>query len=383
MKAVIFGAGSAGKYLYDEIIKNSADIEIVGFLDNYLKDTYKGIPIYDPLPFLTHWSGSVFIAAGAQKTLKEMIRECCSNHIYDIYMMHDIAGKCHLPLFDHNKLIGTRIRKLKFSESKPSLSYFEVPITDICNLNCKGCLFASNISQGTQHISLDIIKKDALRMSELFYDIPWIRILGGEPLMHPDIVEILKFYRKQFPESELDLCTNGLLIPKMPEEFWTCIKRERISIHISGYKPVYSLLDKIDEILKRQNIPYAILKREKFLKYYTDRPTNDMQKSFEKCIASGCHEVYKGKLSTCSAVIAFEKFNSIFGTDYQIIENEDWFDIHNPELNAWDIKAKLESPSFACKYCSDSVQESFDWDYSNSSPSLTEYLISSEGRKTK
>lgn len=377
MKVAIFGAGKAGRFLCDEFIENAKEIEVVGFLDHFLKGEYKGIKIYHPDDFFRDDAMCVqriYIAAGAQKTLKAMIETCRSRGIDQIYMMHDIAGKCHLPLFDEDGLIGTRIRKLKFSEERPSLSYFEVPITDNCNLNCKGCLFASNITQGIQHVTFTELERDAKRMSELFFDVPWIRILGGEPLMHPDIKEILKCYRKYFPDSEIDLCTNGLLVPKMDDKFWECIRKERISIHVSGYKPTYSLLDKIDSVFKEQRIPYFVLKRDEFVKYYTDKPDNDMQKSFKKCIASGCHEVYRGRLSTCSAVIAFEKLKESFGVEYRIAENEDWFNIHDVEIDAWEVKRKLDSPSYVCKYCSDSKMESFKWDYSDT-PELKDYII--------
>ena len=380
MEAVIFGAGTAGRFLYDEILEKSNRIKIKGFLDNFQEGHYRGTRIYRPEEYFKA-SGkidTVLIAAGAQKTLKTMINTCRRNPVDHIYMMHDIAGKCRLPLFDSHGMIPARVRKLKFSEEKPSLPYFEVPVTDSCNLNCKGCLFASNLTERAkaQHVPFPELEQDAKRMSELFYDIPWIRILGGEPLMHPDIARILKTYRKYFPDTEIDLCTNGLLIPQMDERFWGTVKQERISIHISGYKPVYHMLEKLDGMLKKRDIPYAILKREEFLKYYTKTPDQDRQKSFEKCIASGCYEVYRGRLSTCSAVIAFEKFNKVFGASYQIQEDEDWFDIHNPEIDVWKVKEKLEAPSYVCRYCSDSRQESFPWDYSPQMPSLDDYLIS-------
>ena len=161
----------------------------------------------------------------------------------------------------------------------------------------------------------------------------------------------------------------------MEKNFGDCVKEYRISIHVSGYKPTYSLLGKIDDILSEQGIPYAILKREEFLKYYIREAENDMKKSFEKYIASGCYEVYKGRMSTCSAVIAFEKFNRVFGTSYQITEGEDWFDIHNPQIDVWRVKEKLETPSYICKYCSDSKMESFQWDYSLQMPVLDDYLV--------
>lgn len=377
MKIGIFGAGKAGKFLCDEILKNTDDIKILGFLDNFLEGEYKGIKIYQPDRFFVLQKNidAVFIAAGAQKTLKAMIKTCRSNGIDELYMMHDIAGKCQLPLFDEKGIIKTRIRKLRFSLQKPSLSYFEVPITDNCNLNCKGCLFASNITKEIKHVEFIELENDARRMSELFCDVPWIRILGGEPLMHPDIVKVLKAYRKYFPDSEVDLCTNGLLIPKMDKKFWDCIKEEHISIHVSGYRPTYSLIDKIDWTLKEKGISYVILKRDEFVKYYTDQPNNNMQKSFERCIASGCHEVYRGKLSTCSAAIAFEKFNEFFGTKYKITENEDWFNIHNSEIDIWNVLEKLETPSYICKYCSDSKTESFEWDYSKKEIFLEDFLV--------
>lgn len=375
-KVAVFGAGNAGKYLADELLRNG--YEILGLLDNFQEGNYRGINIYRPHDFFELYGNgiqAIFLAAGAQKTLKLMIDICLANRCENIYMMHDIAGKCRLPLFDTNGLIETRLRKIKFSDRKPTLVYFEVPITDNCNLNCKGCLFASNMTEGNQHISLMCIKKDARRMAELFYDVPWIRILGGEPLMHPDIVEILKFYREVFPDSEIDLCTNGLLIPKMEDTFWACLREARISIHVSGYKPTYGMLEQIDSILKSNGLPYVILKRDIFLKYYTNKPDNDMDENFKKCIASSCYELYKGKLSSCSAVIAFEKFNRKFGTEYRITENEDWFDIHDQQADAFKIKESLEKASYICKYCDASRVQNFEWDYAAKGSELKDYLI--------
>ena len=266
-------------------------------------------------------------------------------------MMHDIAGKCHIPLFNDRGMIETRIRKLRFSDKKPSLSYFEVPITDICNLNCKGCLFASNLVQKEkiEHVSFTELEQDAKRMSELFYDIPWIRILGGEPLMHPDIIEIFKSYRKYFPDSEIDLCTNGLLIPKMSREFWDTVKQERISIHISGYKPVYHMLDKIDKILKAEKIPYAILKREKFLKYYTKK-AEEIQPEFIDSVLGSKIPLTAGDQKTSFQTIVSDTLGD--NCNYETVRNihdnicemlEETKESPDPlELSKPDVKRLLE-----------------------------------------
>ena len=99
----------------------------------------------------------------------------------ELFMVHDIAGKCKLPLFEKGKFVSRWIWKLRFSKERPSIAYFEVAITDNSNLNCKRCRFASNITQVTSDISLEEIKRGTKRMSELFYDVPWIRILEENP----------------------------------------------------------------------------------------------------------------------------------------------------------------------------------------------------------
>ena len=55
MDAVIFGAGKAGKHLYDEIVLKARDINILGFLDSFLEGEYKGKTIFHPeIFFRTH-----------------------------------------------------------------------------------------------------------------------------------------------------------------------------------------------------------------------------------------------------------------------------------------------------------------------------------------
>lgn len=378
-KVVIYGAGNAGKHLYSES-KKIKELNVIAFIDNKIEGLIDNIPIYDSKHFWNKQESidEVYITAGGQKTLRFMIEDCRENvPNADLYIIYDIAGKNKLELTQDAHWNERWVRKLFFSQEKPSLHYFEVPITDNCNLNCKGCLFASNLSvcdRKSQDVPLESLKNDAKRMSELFYDVPWIRILGGEPLMHPDIIQILEYYRQCFPCSEIDLCTNGLLIPKMEDNFWACIKKNRISIHVSGYKPVYKMLNRIDAILKEHAIEYVILKRDRFFKYYTESDIHDMNWNFDNCIASGCYEVYRGNIFTCSAVIAFQRFNNSLNMNYILTEGKDYFAL-NSEADAFKIKQKLESPSNVCKYCDVKNSQSFEWKYSGTELVKEDFLL--------
>ena len=291
-----------------------------------------------------------------------MITKLRAYGVQDIYMMHDIAGKNHLPLFDaQGAFLPERVRKIRFSEAKPTLPYFEIPITDECNLNCKGCLFSCNRHGERSCMTLDEITSDFQRMKELFFDIPWIRILGGEPLMHPQLAEVVQGARAIFPTTEIDICTNGLLVPNMSDELLQTIAAQHVTIHISEYRPVEKIAQQIAARLESFGIEHCFLKRDEFYKFYTQHPGNDGARSHEACPSSGCREVYRGRLVKCSAVLAFERMNKQFGTQYEVCKGEDWFDLHDERLTGWDIMKKLDQAVPACRYCDTVHRQFFSW----------------------
>jgi MoaA/NifB/PqqE/SkfB family radical SAM enzyme len=65
-------------------------------------------------------------------------------------------------------------------------------ITDICNLRCEGC-YRQTLSQ---HKTLDEIKEEILFLKR-WRNPDNVSIAGGEPLLHPDILEIVRFIHQQ------------------------------------------------------------------------------------------------------------------------------------------------------------------------------------------
>ncbi len=253
-----------------------------------------------------------------------MIDTLLRYNVRNIYRIKDTVGKNKLPIFKVEQIIDNRLQKIRFSEEKPTLPYFEIPITDGCNLNCKGCLFGCNVESEQSNIPYEDIVKDVRRMSELFEDIPWIRVLGGESLLHPDVAEILCEIRKIFPNADADICTNGLKLPDMPDKFFRAVINNDISVHISGDPPTYKLYPKIQAKLDEYGIVSVTLAREEFFKFYTLEPVNDAQLSYENCLTSACREVYRGRISNCLGVIAFGRMNQQSGTDYKVQEGNDY-----------------------------------------------------------
>jgi radical SAM protein with 4Fe4S-binding SPASM domain len=47
---------------------------------------------------------------------------------------------------------------------------------------------------------------------------PYLTIMGGEPLMHPDLVELVRQAKQRLPNCNLDMSTNGTLLPRFAGE---------------------------------------------------------------------------------------------------------------------------------------------------------------------
>jgi pyruvate-formate lyase-activating enzyme len=81
-----------------------------------------------------------------------------------------------------------------------------IEVTDVCNLNCPGC-FRKNNLEG--HRALENIKEDIL-FSLKNTNCGRICISGGEPLMHPEILEVVRFIADQ--KLKPIILSNGELL---------------------------------------------------------------------------------------------------------------------------------------------------------------------------
>jgi hypothetical protein len=193
---------------------------------------------------------------------------------------------------------GKRLKQRK-------LLRFDVQLADHCNLNCKGCGNFSPVAP-KHFLEKEIFEKDCTRLAELSGGrLEDICLFGGEPLLHPEIAEIMKIARKHFPDTDIGILTNGILLLKMNNDFWDCCRENNIKITITKYPikiDIPAIKEKARKVLVQLEVFYENTERTFFFRPLNSAGNMNPKKNFMFCWeANRCIILKDGKLACTTA----------------------------------------------------------------------------------
>ena len=236
-----------------------------------------------------------------------------------------------------------------------NFNYFEIHLTDHCNLNCQSC---DNFSPLAKETFLDkkSFSNDFKQLSSLNgISITRLRLLGGEPLLHPSINHFLKVSRKYFPKAEIRLTTNGIKLSKMAKTFWETCKENNIIIEITYY-PIDISKDKIMELAKTYGVLVIPFDRtDKVIKTSYRNPITEERKgnakdNYNRCYQRGrCMSLKDGKIYPCTCIPNVCHFNKYFNKNLEVTE-KDYIDIYKIK-DVKEIEKFLDTEVPFCTYC--------------------------------
>jgi MoaA/NifB/PqqE/SkfB family radical SAM enzyme len=253
-----------------------------------------------------------------------------------------------------------------YKKLKPrKLLRLEIHLTDHCNLNCKGC---SHFSPLAEKVFLDItaFERDCEKISGLTNrTIEELRLMGGEPLLHSKMNEIIRISRKYFQQGKITIITNGILLLRKNNDFWNTCKENNIDIEISHY-PINLNIKNIRKIATEKDVILTVTDEiKKMGNLQLDIYGNQNAKNnFTLCDQSNnCIALVDGKLYTCPTVAYIKYFNKYFNQKLETTEN-DYIDIYKVK-NIKEIVKRLCRPIPFCKYCNmQGMFHNLDWSIS-------------------
>ncbi len=212
----------------------------------------------------------------------------------------------------YQEIIGKPLvlwRKRDFNTAYEKINSLDIELTGQCNLNCKSCSHFSPVA-GEEKLALEEFERDLKQLAKIMPDrIRKINLLGGEPLLHEQVEEFMEIARKCFPEAEICIVTNGILLLRQKESFWLTAQENRIGIEVTKY-PVRLNFEKMREIAKKYDVIFRFYGRSGYIQktqYFLPfdlKGKQNKEESFKGCfMARGCITLYHGRLFPCSYVL--------------------------------------------------------------------------------
>ena len=232
---------------------------------------------------------------------------------------------------------------------------FEIDLVGHCNMTCAGCAHFSPLCK-EEFVNLLETKLDFERLSELFGgEVEYIHLLGGEPLLHPQIAELAEMARYYFPIGRIEIVSNGTLLPNQDKHFWEVCRDKNITLSVTKY-PTSFAYEELPALAALHGVKFQFYNHSAdetvtFNKLKLDLSGNqDPDLNFLNCyLANECIFLKKGRLYPCSIISHIGYFNDYFKQDLPVTGRDsiDIYDVQNKD----EILNFLAQPVPFCAYC--------------------------------
>lgn len=234
-----------------------------------------------------------------------------------------------------------------------------IMLTSICNLNCNGCGHFCELNQehGSWFISLEELRQNLTIVKEKMPHMNHLMLIGGEPLVHPQFLEICQIIREIFPKMDTTIMTNGIALANYSDEDLIKIAKEyEIEFTSSIYPTTLNLIKEQQERFKKLDIRFGFQgARINFTHFSLNREgLLDKEKQFNKCNLRLKPEftLAGSKLYSCCVSPRLDLVDiPEFYNDYLDLK-----DLHN-EGQVYDLKM---SPPNKCRFCGDKYADEVD-----------------------
>lgn len=224
-----------------------------------------------------------------------------------------------------------------------------------CNLKCAHCSHMAPFVSSTLP-PVESFAMDVGRLSEVLHARD-IRIVGGEPLLNPQIVEFLKVARASGIADTVMVTTNGLLLNSMKDEFWENVDFIWFSQY-PGASPKDRMIEKFRAKAKETNTRFDVDPTFYFRTTITTEPhpkdwtTRMIFKTCGSAHRFHCHMLHEGRLFKCACPPFMPEYLAKLGRNgYD--SSADAFYIHQSENLFEELRDFLfsDEPLEACRNC--------------------------------
>lgn len=246
--------------------------------------------------------------------------------------------------------------------------HLDLNIVEHCNFSCANCSHLSPLHKPWK-ITLEQIQRDLMILKPLL-TLRTVNVVGGEPTLHPQLLDILRLLKEIRIDEQTHLITNGSLLQNMGDDFWRELELIKVSI--------YPKLDRaIPELVREKSKEFGFMHEmtefNEFFGQFKANP-NDGVESFSHCHwKTDCYTVHKGVFYLCPQSAFSPK--TIHGLD-SAIDGISLDGITEEKLRSFMDR---KEPLFSCRNCCANEMKKEPW----REASRSQWVEQSMNSKTK
>ncbi len=226
----------------------------------------------------------------------------------------------------------------------------ELHVADHCNLRCDHCCSFSPILP--KWFADPVVFADDLEKARRVIAPQFLKVVGGEPLLHPELERLLVCAKEKAVAPRVQLTTNGFLLKRLTTRAWESIDALTVSLYPQPALPK-TLIRSIAREAALRNVEvnwkvqdkFSCLDRKEWATY------DEAKRIFGDCwIRHRCHSMKEGRFYSCTRPQYVQKFASnpyLFLQDGVSLKNSD------DSLLLQQVRAHLEAtePLRSCYLC--------------------------------
>lgn len=350
MNVAIITWGDESRILYDLLHRNGYNIVCI-IEDNNCKWDLR----YKEAPIVSSGKGAVMFEAGSiEKFIVPSLDEQLNYRAEKMISAYgiDLDNLLYAPIETLKGELsdGEKIAKICIYTERTELETMEIHAAEHCNLNCKNCSMFCGLVETCDFPCYQEFEEGIKQLKNFFPHIKKFRIIGGEPLLNPELDKYIRLIRNVYPYTDIRLISNGILVTKMSDQLIQTIIDNDVTFIVTQYISLKHSIDEINRFLSKTGIRYIVTEAVlEFQKIYNALGDSDIDESFYRCHWKGsCATMYGTKIATCYVPFVIHYFSDKFNL---AIEETGKIDLMEEGLTAQEIIKRMHTPFDMCRYC--------------------------------
>lgn len=350
MNVAIITWGDESRILYDLLHRNGYNIVCI-IEDNNCKWDLR----YKEAPIVSSGKGAVMFEAGSiEKFIVPSLDEQLNYRAEKMISAYgiDLDNLLYAPIETLKGELsdGEKIAKICIYTERTELETMEIHAAEHCNLNCKNCSMFCGLVETCDFPCYQEFEEGIKQLKNFFPHIKKFRIIGGEPLLNPELDKYIRLIRNVYPYTDIRLISNGILVTKMSDQLIQTIIDNDVTFIVTQYISLKHSIDEINRFLSKTGIRYIVTEAVlEFQKIYNALGDSDVDENFYRCHWKGsCATMYGTKIATCYVPFVIHYLSDKFNL---AIEETGKIDLMEEGLTAQEIIKRMHTPFDMCRYC--------------------------------